>query len=185
MNKRSEITAERVRSLLSYDEETGEFKWATRCCNRMKLGDKAGGVKSDGYVVIRINGLKCMAHRVAWLYVYGEWPKHEIDHINLVRTDNRIKNLRPVTRGENEHNKYLRKDNTSGYKGVSWRAGFGKWVVQIQHQYKKIYLGSFALLEDAVATYENAAATLHTNSPYATNKERKAASGFVAVEARE
>lgn len=76
------ITAERLRELLEYDEDTGVFKRKARTSNRISIGDIAGSSDAKGYVCIRVGGKTYKAHRLAWLYVYGEWPTGEIDHIN-------------------------------------------------------------------------------------------------------
>jgi hypothetical protein len=85
------------------------------------------------------------------LYVYGEWPKLNIDHINRNPSDNRLVNLRDVTQKQNRQNASKRSDNTSGYPGVYWFKRDSKWVANIKHDYKLIHLGLFESLEEAVA----------------------------------
>jgi hypothetical protein len=101
----STITAERLRQLLHYDPERGVFTWlsrpAERSWNTRFAGTRAGTINGLGYVVIGILGRRYKAHRLAWLYVHGEWPGRELDHINCDKSDNRIANLRPATRSQN------------------------------------------------------------------------------------
>lgn len=112
-----ELTAERLRELLSYDPETGIFRRvATR--RQVKSGDIAGSDDGKGYWRIRVNGEKHRAHRLAWLYVNGAWPIDQLDHINGDKLDNRICNLREATNSENQQNRSLPKSNTSGRLGV-------------------------------------------------------------------
>jgi len=110
---------EELKSILSYDLQTGEFVWAEDVNPRAMKGYRAGTLRPDGYVQIRINGKLYLAHRLAWFYVYGEWPSCEIDHISRNRSDNRITNLR-VGILVNRQNTPVRKDNKTGVKGVHW-----------------------------------------------------------------
>jgi hypothetical protein len=137
------VTADRVRELLNYDPETGVFTWAAQSSTRVKIGAVAGSVDIYGYHIIRVDGRLYRAHRLVWLYVHGEWPVGDIDHINGDPGDNRIANLRPATRSQNLANSKRRKNNTSGYKGVSWNKQARKWHARIgvDGQYK--HLGLF------------------------------------------
>jgi hypothetical protein len=139
-------TQEELKSLLSYDPETGEFTWAV---NRRKVrkGDKAGCVcRSTGYVRIVINYKPYSAHRLAWLYVYGIFPTSEIDHINRVRTDNKISNLRDVSRIENMNNIEC--------KGYSYDAKRKKYEARYRHNQKLKFLGRYITAEEARQAYE-------------------------------
>jgi hypothetical protein len=93
-----------LKQILDYDQNTGVFRWATRKCQRKRAGEIAGSVSNKGYVMIGIDYKKYSAHRLAWLYVHGDWPAGEIDHINRDRTDNRISNLRVATRRQQIEN---------------------------------------------------------------------------------
>ena len=139
-----------VMERLSYDTRTGLFKWKFRTANRIQAGDVAGWSTEDGYVRIRILGRNYRAHRLAWLIVYGSFPPDQIDHINGVKHDNRISNLRAVTGLENCRNKPLSSSNTSGYMGVSYNKRMRKWVAKIGVSRKLIYLGCFENKEDAI-----------------------------------
>jgi len=137
------ISAEKLRLLLSYSSETGEFRWRVSRGGGVKAGELAGCLNRRGYWIIRINGKNYYAHRLAWLHVYGRWPKSEIDHINTFRDDNRLINLREATRSQNGGNIGLPSRNTSGYKGVHWNKASQKYQVHIQADRKKFYLGLF------------------------------------------
>jgi hypothetical protein len=143
------MTQEEVCQLLDYDPDTGVFRWREGNCRR-SAGDVAGNLMHDGrYERIGIGGRSYLSHRLAWFYVYGEWPK-EIDHINRNKRDNRIANLRAVTRKENQLNRGLNKNNTSGVKGVM--AAQGKWMAS----YCKRYLGIFDTKDAAIMAREEA-----------------------------
>lgn len=150
--KENPITQQQLKEVLDYNERTGEFTWKVTLSNRGKKGNIAGYKNTQGYWYIRIHGDKYLAHRLAWLYVHGDWPKNEIDHINHDRADNRLCNLRPVTRKENCRNSGLRSNNTSGKTGVSRLKANGKWKSTIQDR----YLGTFDDFEHAVIAREAA-----------------------------
>jgi len=98
------LTTDRLRELLDYDTETGLFRWKTPTNNRITVGSLAGQNHPKGYTRIGVDGAKYLAHRLAWLYVHGVWPINQIDHINRMKTDNRINNLRDVIDGINKRN---------------------------------------------------------------------------------
>jgi len=149
--QRPELTAEYLRSILNYDQETGIFTWKVSTSSRVKAGDVAGCPDGQGYLQISVQSRLYRAHRLAWLYACGEWPKLDIDHINRNRSDNRISNLRDVSRKQNGQNASKPSSNTSGYTGVSWHRRRSKWQVKITHSYKMIHLGYFSILEEAIA----------------------------------
>ena len=148
---RPELTAEKLRSVLDYEPATGIFTWKVSTSRRVKVGDVAGCPDGGGYLRIKIQSRLYKAHRLAWLYTYGEWPEDQIDHINRNKTDNRIANLREVTNKQNGQNASKRSDNTSGHPGVGWHKQSAKWVAQIKHNQKLIHLGYFTTLEEAIA----------------------------------
>jgi len=119
----------------------------------------------QGYITIKINKKAYQAHRLVWLYTYGDWPIDQIDHINKVKNDNRLINLRQVNNSENQQNVGLRRDNTSGHKGVSWNKKLGKWHLQLQVNKKKIYLGLYDNIDEAVKIYKESEITYHTHRP--------------------
>lgn len=157
------VTAERVREVLAYDPETGVFTWRIHRASNARAGDVAG-TSDNGYIKIWIDGRQYRAHRLAWLYVHGVWPAHEIDHINRDKTDTRIANLRPVTRKQNCENQSALRPNTSGHRGVSWNTRQREWIAQIKHKRQGYHLGGFDRLEDAIAARLRAEARLFTHS---------------------
>jgi hypothetical protein len=147
------LTAERLRELLIYDPETGVFTWRQKTGCKGYVGKVAGCIaKSEGRVSVGIEGRRYRAHRLAWLYVYGEWPS-EVDHINGDGLDNRLSNLRLATRSDQGANTKRRRDNSSGIKGVVWHPQSRKWRVQIKRD-----VGLFATKEAAARAYIEAAA---------------------------
>lgn len=147
----SMATQERLRELYDYNQNTGVFVRLTKVsqCNQ---GDIAGSLDtSTGYLRLSIDGEQHWAHRLAWLYVYGHFPEGVIDHINRIKTDNRIANLRSVTQRENVANAGLNRRNTSGQKGVSWNKTLQRWMVAAKKDGKNHYIGSSKNLDVAIA----------------------------------
>jgi HNH endonuclease len=125
------LTQEYLKSILHYCPETGVFTWKVNRSRNYVIGKVAGCNHNMGYRTIKVQGEPYLAHRLAWLYVHGRFPK-ETDHINCNRSDNRLCNLREVTRSENCHNASLRKDSTTKIKGVRFIARNKKWQGQIR-----------------------------------------------------
>jgi hypothetical protein len=119
------ITYERVHELLDYDPKTGIFTWKVGRGGR-RFGRVAGNKRSDGYIKIQIDGRSYLAHRLAWLYIYGYLPEHDVDQIDRDPSNNRIDNLREVSRTCNLRNCGNHSSNTSGVKGVSFHKQRGK-----------------------------------------------------------
>ena len=157
------LTQDRLKDLLHYDPETGVFKNKVTRNPRAKQGSVAGYLNTIGYVVIQIAGEKIHAHRLAWLYVHGNWPANEIDHINRKRNDNRIANLRDATRSENIHNASESPRNTSGYRGVTWNSRRKKWQAQIMANKKYLFLGLYHCPKQAAEVVEAKRQILHPN----------------------
>jgi hypothetical protein len=143
-----DITAQELKANLSYDPETGVFHWRRRQARSSARGC-AGAIDAYGYVVIRVNKKLYKAHRLAWLYMTGEWPENGLDHKNRIKSDNRFANLRDVSQSTNMHNAQRR--SKSGVVGVVWDNRRQKWRAQIKIGYKHIYLGRFDTFEQAVA----------------------------------
>lgn len=164
-----ELTAAVLRDLLDYDQRTGRFIWRERRVRpglersdkgwntRLAGKEPAWRVHRHGHHYIGIEYKSYAAHRLAWLYVYGEWPVSDIDHINGRPADNRIVNLRLATDSENIRNQRRRIDNTSGHKGVSWSKKSCKWYAYINVGGKMIALGLFPRKEDAISARRLAA----------------------------
>lgn len=128
---------------LSYDSETGVFTWKKNVSN-VTIGSVAGTKNSNNHIQIRINSKRIFAHKLAWAFVYGEFPNGIIDHINGIRNDNRICNLRIVTTSENAHNQRKPHSRTkSGYLGVSWVSSKRKWQAGLAINGKYKFLGLF------------------------------------------
>lgn len=138
------LTQDQLKQLLTYDKQTGSFHWVKR--NQRLAGSTN---KVQGYRSIHIKGKNYKCSRLAWLYVYGAMPTHQIDHINHVRGDNRISNLREVTNQENQRNRRYT-GNSSGVIGVCLDKTRNKWKPHIKVDGKLINLGRFDKLEDAV-----------------------------------
>jgi len=149
-----EITQEYVQSVFRYDNNVGELVWA-------KSGLVAGTLKSAPYRKIRLGAKNYMAHRLIWLYIYGTFPKHHIDHINCNKLDNRLENLREATTAQNRCNCGIRSNNKSGFKGVSQAKGRKTWRAQITIDRQTLDLGTFKTRELASEAYQSAVAEYH------------------------
>lgn len=142
------LTADRLREAVSYDPETGIFrrKQPTR---RVRVGSVCGSPDTNGYLLFRIDAKRYLAHRLAWLYSYGVWPSGDIDHINHDTSDNRLVNLRDVTRSTNMHNMRKPRHNASGVRGVCFDSTSRRWMAYVQVDRKFKNLGRFEKKEDA------------------------------------
>lgn len=163
---RHALTADYVRSILDYDPETGIFRWRVRSdvpdsWNTKYAGKIVSCTSSCGYLRVGINYRRYALHRLAWLCFYGEWPAEQIDHINCIKTDNKIVNLRQATPAENRRNVPARRNNVAGFKGVHWHKPRSKWLAQIRFDRKNTYLGLFDTPEEAHAAYCEAAKRCH------------------------
>lgn len=148
-----------LKQLLHYDPAVGVFAWRITRNNFVRAGRAAGTVAgNNGYVEIMVDGRTYKAHRLAWLYVYGEWPSGEIDHANCVRTDNRIANLRIATDSQNRSNAKTNRNSGTGVKGVN-KVGECRFRATIHHG-SRIHLGYFSTPEEAHAAYCDAAVRL-------------------------
>lgn len=156
------LTAEMARELLDYDQETGHFTWKVRTSFRVTKGARAGSKTHYGYVQIGIDGTKYKAHRIAWLITNGSWPSEHIDHLNGIRDDNRIANLREASRSINMQN-LLRpmEGNTSGFLGVCWDNEKQSFLAQIKTKGKNKFLGRFNDPAEAHQAYLTAKRQIH------------------------
>lgn len=141
-----ELSRKELQWLYHYNRDDGLF--------RHRVTDQVvGRLRKDGYRRISIHGVPYFAHRLALFYVNGAWPDGDVDHINGIRSDNRLENLRPATRSQNLHNPNRKKNssNTSGFPGV--RAHGKKWVASIKINYRPIHVGTYDTPEQAHAAY--------------------------------
>ena len=159
MKCRNDLTPEYVRECLDYDPDTGLMVWKKRPvehfknqrdCNSWNVryaGKNAGWFRCD-YFIISVNSVKYRLHRLAWLIAYGMWPKDQIDHIDGNPRNNRINNLREVSNAENHRNRRMSALNTSGYNGIC--STRGKWRVRIRVNSKRIDIGTFENIDEAI-----------------------------------
>lgn len=140
----NELDFAKANSIFKYNPDTGIITYKiSRGCKA--AGFEAGYLHRTGYIQIEVNGKAYLAHRLAWLLYWGSWPKENIDHINRVKTDNRICNLRDCSQKVNTSNRGLNKNNTSGYTGVSYNSSRSNWVAK----YGTKTIGYFSTPEEA------------------------------------
>jgi hypothetical protein len=157
MVKMRQVPVERLRELLNYDSESGVFTWRlSRPKYRCFAGQQAGWIEPEGYIHVSIDQVHMKGHRVAWAMYYGAWPDGNLDHINGVRNDNRIANLRIADQHQNIANSCVRVNNKCGIKGVMETPN-GTWLAQIKSHGKQYYLGKFKTKEEAARVYQEAA----------------------------
>ena len=152
----AEIDTEFLRNYIHYDPESGEFAWKGENSKR-----KAGCTTKQGYIRIEIMNVGFLAHRLAWQYVTGSAPKNQIDHIDGNKSNNKFCNLREATNQENQFNVGVKSNNTSGYRGVTFHRGTGKWRAVAAKDRKYYSLGLFFTPEEAAAAYAEFAKKLH------------------------
>jgi hypothetical protein len=155
---RAPLTAERLRELLEYNPETGDFIWLVATGRRVHVGDVAGSTDSGGYRHIRIDGELYRAHRLVFLYMTFAFPDSDVDHRDGDRANNRWGNLRTATASQNAANSTRPATNTSGFKGVSWHKKDQKWEARIMVNSRKLHLGYFDTPEAGHQAYMAAAA---------------------------
>lgn len=159
------ITQSELKEVLDYNPDTGVFIWLKSNGNRAKVGNVAGA-KRRGYIRIQIKEKMYSAHRLAYLYMTGNFPENFIDHINHIRDDNRWVNLRDATDSQNGANRPKFKNNTSGYKGVCWHKRDKKWCAKIQYMKKSIHIGYYTTPQEASEAYKKKAIELYREFSY-------------------
>lgn len=151
--ERRDFTVDEVLEKLSYDPNSGEFRWKVRimCYGGGKKPGDIAGTKKDGYVHLNIFGKQYRAHHLAWFVCHGQWPPEgvDVDHIDRDRSNNSISNLRLASRAENNLNSSRVKDTKSGFRGVA--PARNKWLARIKMDGKDKHLGVFERKEDAIA----------------------------------
>ena len=151
-----------IRQYFNYNPETGELRWRIGS-RRRPAGELAGtpAKTEKGRVIVGFQGKTYKAHILIWVLQTGEWPSHQIDHINEDPSDNRWGNLRAATKSQNMRNIAKIKSNTSGHKGVGFHRPTSKWRATIQVDGVQYHLGLFKTMEEAIEAYANAAKKLH------------------------
>ena len=175
---RSEVTADYIRSILDYNEQTGLFAWKIQS-GRSSVG-KLAGTPDKGYIKIGFGNKIYCAHRLAWIWKNGSWPTGQIDHINGNTSDNRIKNLRDVDCSGNQQNLQgpKKRKRHRGHLGVTWVESRNKWLAQIGIDGKTYNLGRYKVENEAAAVYQHVKAVLHPCSQVACNNPAKAAASI-------
>jgi HNH endonuclease len=145
-----------------FEYKAGKLFWKVILGKKIRVGDRAGCTNHLGYRQVAINGATYLEHRVIWTMIFGDIPPGlEIDHIDSVKDNNDINNLRLATRSQNKANTGMIKNNTSGFKGVHWHAGGKYWQASIRKDGKDIYLGFFHTPQAASIVYQKAARELN------------------------
>ena len=162
MSTEEQLKHARLLEVLLYDPDTGIF---TSRVTRGGLvpGDTAGALHSLGYIFLSIDNNTYTAHRLAWFYCFESWPLHFIDHIDRNRSNNKLDNLREATRMDNGCNMSIRKDNSTGYKGVSYNKSRNNYVARLTVHGVKLYIGSYKTALEASEARETTAKELQGN----------------------
>jgi hypothetical protein len=167
MRYRNDISAEALRKMIDFNPDTGVFKWREREDVPPKINGRRSGKiagcfdKKTGHILIGINGRLYLAHRLAWLHFYGEWPANHVDHINCDRSDNSIRNLRDATHSQNLWNRGASRISSTGFKGVTANKRSGGFFARITANGKTRHLGTFETAVDAHKAYASAASSIH------------------------
>jgi hypothetical protein len=160
------LTQDRLREVIDYNEDTGLLIWKFRPElrkeeNTKNCGKAAGTRGPMGYIRVAIDKKIYAAHRLAWLWMTGEWPENEIDHINMIKHDNRWGNLRHVSRSQNQMNVSVRSDSSTGLKGVYYDKSIYRWRPKIMIDGKRYTIGTFDCPAAASFAYQIAADKIH------------------------
>lgn len=156
------LTQDDVKALFDYDAKNGWLIRKFKSGKRKPCGHKPA---CDGYGNVNINGKMYKTHRIIWLWHKGTWPQFEIDHIDKNKMNNRIENLDDVEHKQNQQNRGIQSNNTSGYPGVSFHKPAGKYMSQIKNSGEITHLGLFNTPEEAFLAYQLAKIQYHPTSP--------------------
>ena len=155
------LTQSKLKEIIEYDPLTGIIIYKKTLSNRIKVGEEVNGISDRGYKRCQIEGKRYQCHDLAWLYMTGEFPKNQIDHIDCNPENLKFINLRESTQMQNCCNRSIGKNNSSGIKGVKWHKSSGKWYVSIDSNYKRIYIGSYDYIKDAEIAVKKARLEIH------------------------
>ena len=144
------LSQDELQKLLYYEPNTGEFYWLKKVLRDVIKVKRAGSKHKSGYRFIKIKNKLYPEHRLVWLYVHGKFPDNYIDHINHIKDDNRLSNLREVTHAENSRNQSAR-DNSLGVAGIYYCKTKGKYISQIKLNGKRVYQRSFHCIDEAIS----------------------------------
>jgi hypothetical protein len=160
-----EVDATYLKELFTLDPSTGVLRWKISRNRKVQIGRMAGGVKYQRgvptYLQVKIDKKMYAVHRLVWLYVYGAWPTGQIDHIDGNGMNNAVENLRDVSASENKRNIGVQKNNSSGFKGVSWHKTNKRWQAYIKVHGRRHTIGYFATSQEAHAAYCKVAEQYH------------------------
>ena len=155
----SPFTQEQVKEWFEY-RSGGALHWR-KGRKKAQKGNRYGSKRTDGYRRGWLLGKQYFEHRLIWFYHYGEWPKDDLDHINGIRDDNKIENLREVTKQQNQFNRKSNRGSSSGYKGVCYHKNINKWMAYFCSGSKRTHIGYFGTEIEAAKAYDNAVKSLH------------------------
>ena len=149
------IAQKRLKEVLNYDPETGFFTWKKKIARCVKIGARTGSIQSNGYMLIGIDNMRYLAHRLAFIYMTGSAPDY-VDHINHDEIDNRWENLASASTLDNARNQSRHSDNTSGANGVYWHKGKNKWHATYRMEGKNYHVWYFAAVAEAAKARKSA-----------------------------
>lgn len=155
-----EISQEYLNELITYNPDNGEVRWKVKKSGNVKVGDIVGRLKADGYRGITIDRKEYFLHRIIWLFIHGYFPAMVIDHVNGVKDDNRLCNLREATFSQNNQNRGMMSSNKSGFRGVQWIESSQKWRASTSFNGKTKHLGLYLTKEAAFDAYLAAIQTI-------------------------
>lgn len=158
------LLQDELKAIFEYDPIDGTVRWKDGRSNMVK-SSVAGCIHSSGYKVVTINSQSYKLHRVIWIMLFGHIPNgFYIDHINGIKSDNRLQNLRLATNHQNQQNRPAPKNSSSGYRGVNWHKTVNKWMARICHHGNRKTIGFFDTAEEAYEAYKAEAKTLFTHA---------------------